>query len=80
MKVAIASPASILRRVAYPVKPLRLRQLTRQLPLPLLQGERDRLRQQPGLFDKVNERQADQFECNHSSEVGSMRSMRFGSA
>jgi hypothetical protein len=61
MKGAHHSPASILRRVAYPVEPFRLGQLARQLQPPLLQRERDRLRQQPGLFDQVNDRQADQF-------------------
>ena len=61
MKGALHSPASILRRVAYPVEPFGLRLLPRQLPPPLLQGERDCLWQQPGLFDQVNERQADQF-------------------
>jgi hypothetical protein len=36
--------------------------------------------QQPSLFDQVNDRQADQFKCIHNSEVGSTRSMCFGSA
>ena len=80
MKSVLHSPASILRRVAYPVEPLRLGQLPRQLPLPLLQGERDRLRQQPSLFDQVNDRQPDQFKCIHNSEVGSTRSMCFALA
>jgi hypothetical protein len=38
------------------------------------------LRQQPGLFDQVNDRQADQFNCIHNSEVGSTRSMSSGLA
>ena len=61
MKGALHSPASILRRVADPVKPFRLELLPRKLPPPLLQSERDRLRQQPDFFDQVNDRQADQF-------------------
>ena len=60
MKGALRSPTGILRRVADPVKPFGFELLPRKLPPPLLQGERDRLRQQPGLFDQVNDRQADQ--------------------
>jgi len=40
------------------------------LPPPLLKRECDRLWQQPGLFDQVNNGQEDKLEDIHKSEVG----------
>ena len=75
MKGASLSPASILRRVAYPVEPFRLELVPREFSPPLLKGQRDRLWQRPDLLGQVNDGQADQFKCIHNSGVGSTRSI-----
>ena len=74
MKDALPLPPDILRQVAYPVEPFRLELVPRELPPPLLKGERNRLWQQPGLFDQLNDGQADQFEYIH--KVGFVRARR----
>ena len=55
MKGAPHSPARILRRVAYPVEPFGFKLVPRELPPPLLNGQRDRLWQRPDLFGQVND-------------------------
>lgn len=60
-----ASPSSILRRVAYPVEPFDFKLLPRELPPPLLKGNWDGFWQQPGLFEQVKDRAADDFKYIH---------------
>src|SRR5512142_1177271 len=60
-----ASPSSIPPRVAYPVEPFGFELLPRELPPPLLKGNRDGFWQQPGFFEQVNDRPSDEFACIH---------------
>jgi len=46
--------ANIFRRIPYPIQPFGLDLLPRELAPSLLKGHRNGLRQQPGLFDKIN--------------------------
>jgi hypothetical protein len=61
MKGAPHSPSSILRRIPYPVEPFHLELVPRKSQPPLLKGERGGLRQPPGLFDQLNNSQADKL-------------------
>ena len=61
MNGALHSPSGILRRVSDPVEPFDFELVPRELPPPLLKGERDSFWQQPGLFDQVNDCQADEL-------------------
>lgn len=61
----LGSPASILRRVAYPVEPFDFELVLRQLPPPLLKGKRDGFWHEPGLFEQFKNRLADEFKDMH---------------
>jgi hypothetical protein len=56
----------ILRRVAYPIEPFGFKVVPNVLPPPLLDGNHDRLGKQPGLFDQLEDRQANEFQCVHN--------------
>ena len=57
----------ILRRVAYPVKPLGFNFVSNYPPLPLLDGIRDRLGKEPSLFDQLEDRKANEFQRVHKA-------------
>jgi hypothetical protein len=64
----LALPPSILRRVAYPVEPFDFKLWPRELPPPLLKGNRDRFWQQPGLFEQVQNCPTDVFKYIHKEK------------
>src|SRR5437867_10450713 len=55
----------ILRRVAYPVEPFGFKSVQNGPPLPLLGGNRDRMGEQPRLFDQLDDCQANELQCVH---------------
>src|SRR6267143_2081911 len=55
----------ILRRVAYPVEPFGFAFAQNDLPPPLLDGNRDRLGERPGLIDQLDDCQANELQCVH---------------
>src|SRR6266513_69384 len=55
----------ILRRVAYPVEPFGFKSVQNGPPPPLLGGNRDRLGEQPRLFDQLDDCQANELQCVH---------------
>jgi len=57
--------SKILRRVAYPVEPFGFEYIKGELPPPLLQGNRDRMGKQPGLFEQANRRLANKLQYMH---------------
>src|SRR5947208_14413292 len=56
---------NILRRVAYPVEPFGFKSVQNGPPPPLLGGNRDRLGEQPRLFDQLDDCQANELQCVH---------------
>jgi hypothetical protein len=61
----LKSLPKILRRVAYPVEPLGFMFVQNDLPPSLLDGIRDCLGKQAGLFDQLEDGQANEFQCVH---------------
>jgi len=53
--ISLISSSTILRRVAYPVEPFDFQFVQTGLPPPLLDGSRNRLGKQPGLFDETDD-------------------------
>ena len=56
---------TILRRVADPVEPFGFKFVQNDLLPPLLDGIRDSLGKQPGLFDHADDGQANKLQCVH---------------
>jgi hypothetical protein len=61
----LKSLPKILRRVAYPVEPLGFKFVQNDLPPSLACGIRDSLGKQAGLFDQLEDGQANEFHCVH---------------
>jgi hypothetical protein len=64
-----ASLSTVLRRVAYPVEAFGFEYVQGEPPPPLLEGNRDRLGQQPGLFEKADRRPANELQHIHPDEL-----------
>src|SRR6266516_4767478 len=67
--MGLESLAKILRRVAYPVEPFGIKSVQNVLPPPLLDGNRDRLGKQPGLFDQLDDCQANELQSVHNPSL-----------
>jgi len=65
LDIGSKSLPKILRRVAYPVEPFGFKSVQNGPPPPLLGGNRDRLGEQPGLFDQLDDCQANELQCVH---------------
>jgi hypothetical protein len=66
--VARFSLPKVLPRVAYPVEPLGLMFVPRDLLPPSPEGTHDRLREQPGLLDQLDDGQANELQRVHRTE------------
>ena len=61
----VESLPTILRRVAYPVEPFCFKFVQNDLSPSVLAGIRERLGKRPGLFDQVDDCQANELQCSH---------------
>ena len=64
-----ASLSKVLRRIAYPVEAFGFEYVQGEPPPPLLEGNRDRMGQQPSLFEKASRRPANELQPEHPDEL-----------
>jgi len=66
----------ILRRVAYPIEPFGVKFVPNDLPPPLLDRNHDRLGKQPGLFDQLDDCQANELQCVHNLSLSALHKLQ----
>jgi hypothetical protein len=68
--------STILRRVADSVEPFGFTFVQNDLPLSLLDGIRDRLGKQPGLFGQLDDGQVNKFQYVHATVLSQLSANR----